>query len=193
MDVFGIPVSLTYKGDPHLKSFPGGLATLLVRAGVFIYFLMQLIQVWQKSTTIQASQYRLDLSKDSRQYNLTDKDFDFAYKLEYIFFQQEPEVYPWVMNAAGRSVQQKIRVKQDIEICKFGRLGLEPNTIDYLNVVKNYYCPKEINFQLQGSYSAQSIKQIQLQVTYCNQTNLDLKYNKTKQLKMKQICKTLGF
>ena len=45
LDVFGIPVSLTYKRDPYMKSFIGGLCTLIVRAGVFIYLITQFIEV----------------------------------------------------------------------------------------------------------------------------------------------------
>eukprot|EP00347_Sterkiella_histriomuscorum_P008262 403345754 len=200
LDVFGIPVSLTYKSDPHLKSFIGGLVTLLVRIGVFAFLATQIIDVINRKTNIQSSYYRLDLSSDPRIYNLTEKDFDMAFKLEYIFFEREPDVqanldqyvdvrinqnyFPWV-EVAGRSTQQKIRYRQQLEICKYGRLGLYPDSIDYLNIVKNYYCPKKVNLQLQGSYSAQSIYQIQIQVQYCNQGYLDTMYNKTKQCKSK--------
>ena len=43
MDKFGIPVSLTYKADPHLKSFVGGFVTVLARLGVCAFFILQLI------------------------------------------------------------------------------------------------------------------------------------------------------
>ncbi len=40
MDKFGIPVSLTYKSDPHLKSFIGGFVTILARLGVFGFLIL---------------------------------------------------------------------------------------------------------------------------------------------------------
>lgn len=40
MDKFGIPVSLTYKSDPHLKLFIGGVVTLLANIGVFGFLVM---------------------------------------------------------------------------------------------------------------------------------------------------------
>ena len=43
MDKFGIPVSLTYKADPHLKSFVGGFVTVLARLGVFAFLIIQCI------------------------------------------------------------------------------------------------------------------------------------------------------
>ncbi|CDW78736.1 UNKNOWN [Stylonychia lemnae] len=124
LDVFGIPVSLTYKNEPHLKSFVGGLATM---------FLSQNIYYWQDNN--------------------------------------------------GRSTQIKIRNRLETGKCNYGRLDIQPDTIDYLNIIKSYECPQNFNFQLQGSYSAEASRQIQVGVFPCNQTFLDIKYNKTKKCK----------
>ena len=52
MDKFGVPVSLTYKKDPHLKSFVGGLVTILARIGVFGFLILQIIDVFNMTATI---------------------------------------------------------------------------------------------------------------------------------------------
>ena len=92
MDKFGIPVSLTYKNDPHLKSFAGGLVTLLARLGVLAFLLLQCVQVFSRASIIQSSAYRREMTKDATSYDLTIKDFDYAFRVEYIFFKKEPEI-----------------------------------------------------------------------------------------------------
>ena len=37
MDMFGVPVSLTYKNDTHFKSLPGGMMTVIIRVGIIAY------------------------------------------------------------------------------------------------------------------------------------------------------------
>jgi hypothetical protein len=44
-DRFGTPVSLTYKGDPRIKSTLGGLLTVIVRITTIGYFVYDLIRV----------------------------------------------------------------------------------------------------------------------------------------------------
>ena len=39
MDMFGVPVSLTYKNDTHFKSLAGGMMTLLIRVAIIAYFI----------------------------------------------------------------------------------------------------------------------------------------------------------
>ena len=38
-DMFGVPVSLTYKNDTHFKSLPGGMMTMAIRIGILVYFI----------------------------------------------------------------------------------------------------------------------------------------------------------
>ncbi len=37
LDMFGIPVSLTYKNENKIKSFAGGMMTLAARVFIFVY------------------------------------------------------------------------------------------------------------------------------------------------------------
>ena len=55
MDKFGVPVSLTYKNDPHLKSFVGGFVTVLARLGVLGFLVLQIIDVFRRTPNIQSS------------------------------------------------------------------------------------------------------------------------------------------
>ncbi|CDW86101.1 UNKNOWN [Stylonychia lemnae] len=173
MDVFGIPVSLTYKNEPHIKSFIGGFATVLMRTGVFIYLLYQCADVLKRKTIIQSSQHRLDLSflktEPEVQENLE----------QYAYVQLSQNQYPWVIENE-RSIQLKVRNRLETENCKYGRLGLQENSIDYLKIIKTYQCPKKIDFQLQSSYSARLAQQVQIAVFPCNQTYLDITTNNTK-------------
>ncbi|CDW75198.1 UNKNOWN [Stylonychia lemnae] len=195
MDVFGIPVSLTYKNEPRIKSFSGGFATIFMRSGVLAYLLYQCVDVLKRKTILQSSSLKLDLSNEENMYRLTQNEFDIAFKAEYNFFKTEPEVqenielyayiqlsqniYTWTTQN-GRSTQVRQRNRLETEICQYGRLGLQEDTIDYLNIAKTYQCPKKLDFQLQGSYSARVSKQIQIGIYPCNQTYLDITTNGTK-------------
>ncbi|CDW83536.1 UNKNOWN [Stylonychia lemnae] len=202
LDSFGIPVSLTFKNDPHLKSFVGGAMTVLSRIGVFIYLALQMISVFSKTATIQASFYRRDLIKDPTQYDLTLKDFDYGIRLEYVFYEREPQIqaeldqyvymqisqniYTWVKDKKGNSVFQKQKIKTELGNCSQGRLGLKEGEVDYLGIINGYQCPKDVNYQIKGSFSGEQTKFIQLSVRDCNQTYLNEAYNKTKQCKSKK-------
>lgn len=41
MDVYGVPVSLTYKKEPQIKSTVGGIATIAARVAVAAYLAVQ--------------------------------------------------------------------------------------------------------------------------------------------------------
>ncbi|CDW88164.1 UNKNOWN [Stylonychia lemnae] len=134
-------------------------------------------------------------------YRLTENEFDLAFKAEYNFLKTEPEVqenlelyafvqlsqniYTWTTQN-GRSTQLRQRNRLETEICQYGRLGLHEDTIDYLNIAKTYQCPKKLDFQLQGSYSARVSKQVQIGIYPCNQTYLDITTNGTKICKSKE-------
>ncbi|CDW75886.1 UNKNOWN [Stylonychia lemnae] len=163
-----------------------------MRGGVLAYLLYQCVDVLKRKTVIQSSSLRLDLSNEENIYKLTQDEFDIAYKVEYSLLKTEPEVqenldqyayvqlsqniYPWVTEN-GRSIQLRQRYRIETEICQYGRLGLQEDSIDYLNIIKTYQCPKTLDFQLQGSYSARVAQQVQIGVFPCNQTYLDITNN----------------
>ena len=52
VDSYGVPVSLTYKGDPQIKSLLGGSATILARTLVVAYFVYQCKGVLDRNYTL---------------------------------------------------------------------------------------------------------------------------------------------
>ena len=63
-DSFGTPVSMTYKNDRFIKSFIGGLFTVLARFGVIIFLLVQCLKVINREKVIQTAILKKDLSND---------------------------------------------------------------------------------------------------------------------------------
>ncbi|CDW71381.1 UNKNOWN [Stylonychia lemnae] len=136
------------------------------------------------------------------QYDLTLKDFDYGVRLEYVFYEREPQIqveldqyvylqisqniYTWVKDHLGNSVFHKEKIKTALGHCNYGRLGLKEGQVDYLGIKDGYQCPKTINYQIKGSFSGEQSKFIQLSVRDCNQTYLDEVYNHTKKCKSKQ-------
>ncbi|CDW87692.1 UNKNOWN [Stylonychia lemnae] len=100
-----------------------------------------------------------------------------------IMEQFSQNIYTWVKDSKGNNVFQKKKIKTELANCKDGRLGLNPGGQDYLGLKTGYQCPKDINYQIKGTFSGQQSKFIQASVRDCNQTYLDEVYNKTKKCK----------
>jgi hypothetical protein len=66
VDSYGVPVSLTYKGDPQIKSVFGGLATIIARIIVIAYFVYQCNKVLKRDFAIETSVMKRNLSKDDK-------------------------------------------------------------------------------------------------------------------------------
>lgn len=64
LDVYGVPVTLTYKGQPQIKSVVGGVATIVARLLVLAYFALQCVGVIDNKYTLQTSFIKRDLTVD---------------------------------------------------------------------------------------------------------------------------------
>ena len=80
------------KSNTTVQTFPGGLATLLSRFTIFIFFLYKSYGVYNQDHTLQTSVLRRDLTTDQTAYNLTQNNFDFGLRIENILDIFEPEV-----------------------------------------------------------------------------------------------------
>ena len=78
-----MPVSLTYKADPFIKSTYGGSLTLAARIGILVVLIVQCVSVINKSATITTGFYRRDLSVDPTEYHLNVNNFGYAVRVEY--------------------------------------------------------------------------------------------------------------
>ncbi|CDW89063.1 UNKNOWN [Stylonychia lemnae] len=136
LDVFGIPVSLTYKNDPCIKSFAGGMATLIMRSA----------DIFDMAFKVE---YNLLNTEPEVQKNLD----------QYAYIQLTQNNYFWE-DVKGRSTQIRIRNRLETGKCEYGRLGLTRDSIDYLNIIKTYECPLNFKFQLQdiNDFSENPIK-----------------------------------
>lgn len=165
MDNFGIPVSLTYKGDPQIKSVIGGTSTILARIMVIAYFVFQSKNVIERDYQLQTSVTKRDLSTDNETVHLNSSNFDFGIRLEYLFNNNEPQVeknldqyvflsvtqniYTWVLDSDGKgTVFNKTKIMTEMELCQQGRLGTNKNQKDYLGVNDLYLCPKNFSYQI---------------------------------------------
>jgi hypothetical protein len=90
VDSYGVPVSLTYKGDPQIKSLFGGIATILARTIVIAYFVYQCKWVFDRDFTLETSVMKRDLSKDDKMVLFNKTNFDFGINLQYNFYEKEP-------------------------------------------------------------------------------------------------------
>ncbi|TNV81156.1 hypothetical protein FGO68_gene1145 [Halteria grandinella] len=196
LDNFGIPIAFTYKKSTHVKSFTGGLMTLIAYCLVFAFFLYQCKNVFVRDFSLQTLTTKRDLQYNSDIINVTQKELDFGIRLEYYLREFEPEVqknldqyvevsvsqnvYTWKLDQQGLPIFDKQKQTTELIPCQIGRLGSSKNKKDYLNLEADYLCPKDVNYQIQGSFSGEVSRFIQIAVKSCNQAALNKKYNNTK-------------
>lgn len=138
IDRYGIPVGLTYKGEPEITSVVGGLATILARVVIITYLGVSCKGVFDKNYTIQTSMLKRDLTIDKEIYNLTKDNFDFGIRLDYSLRNSEPDVfnnldqyvdlrvtqnyYMWTKDADGNPVPNRIKNRTNLVQCNPPRL-----------------------------------------------------------------------
>ena len=64
LDSFGIPVSLTYKENPEIKSSLGGMMTILSRLLIITYLGLQFSDVIRRKYTLQTSSLKKNFFED---------------------------------------------------------------------------------------------------------------------------------
>jgi hypothetical protein len=164
IDVYGVPVSLTYKSDPQIKSTVGGMATILARVAVAAFLGTQCKAVIDQKYTLQTSLLKRDLTTDDTMFNLTMDNFDFGLRLAYVLGAWEPDVvanldqyidlrvtqnyYFWVMDSTGTPQFNKTKVRTNLVPCGSNRLGMTADSPDYLGLKSTYLCPDKIDYQI---------------------------------------------
>ncbi|TNV83622.1 hypothetical protein FGO68_gene15123 [Halteria grandinella] len=199
VDAFGVPISLTYKRQTHIKSFVGGLFTLLAYGLIAAFFFYQCKSVITREYGVEDLTIKRNLQNGTDMLNITQTDFDFGVKVDYLNKLHEPEVQAnieeyieltvsqevskWVYDYNGEPVHIKDKTFAKLGSCDYGRLGLVEGIKNYLFIRENYYCAHNFTFQLQGSSTGQLQKYIVIDARACNQTSLNIKYNNTKKCK----------
>lgn len=57
-----MPVTLTYKKQPQIKSLLGGTFTMMVKVGIFMYFVYSCLGVFLRENSVNVSSLRRDLT-----------------------------------------------------------------------------------------------------------------------------------
>jgi hypothetical protein len=107
-DTFGIPVSLTYKEKPEIRSVIGGLFTITARLAIAVYFCIACAGIFNRNYTVQTSLLNRDLTKDVTLYNLTENNFDFAVRMDWAWKYYEPKVWEHLDEYVDLRVTQNV-------------------------------------------------------------------------------------
>jgi hypothetical protein len=78
IDIYGHPISLTYKSETTYKSIIGGFSTILSRAAILGYLASYLVNVYNNDCTINKSSIFRNTIIDNTTYYLNESNFDFA-------------------------------------------------------------------------------------------------------------------
>ena len=65
IDIFGTPVKMFYKGKDTYKTGKGGCLTILYTLMIAAYFIMMILQVVKRSTTLSNAMSTRELTHDS--------------------------------------------------------------------------------------------------------------------------------
>ncbi len=88
-DSYGHPINLTYEGETTYKSFIGGLLTILTRVAILSYLISELLQVLDKKSTVEVSEFKQNAALDPNNYSIDQSKFDMAIRLNYLQFYNE--------------------------------------------------------------------------------------------------------
>eukprot|EP00347_Sterkiella_histriomuscorum_P023350 403334981 len=178
MDVFGHPITFTYKHNDSFKSSIGGVFTLLFRIGILVYFLIEISSVFQKKSTIQNSTYIRNLSVDKTQTNLDPSNFDIAVSMfmynetvknnlsKYFKIQIRATTNEWI----NATAYDERFVDFNLSICDRSRFAGIEKEAESLGVYDSFLCPENFNFTLQGSFAANKNSYISVQIWKCEKT-----------------------
>ncbi|CDW90646.1 UNKNOWN [Stylonychia lemnae] len=187
-DKFGHPIQLKYKNRSTYNTLFGGIITLIARLGIFIYFLLAIIDVTQKKSFVKNSLVIRDLALDETEFKIDTDNFDIAVQLKYSV--NDPKVQnnlgayayvsvnkysmQYIMNNGSLTYNLKIdrlNLSNNIDSfisfivpCEANRFLGEKEQTKKLGITNYFYCPKTINATLKGSLSSSSSKFITVSV-----------------------------
>eukprot|EP00347_Sterkiella_histriomuscorum_P020940 403335868 len=179
----------------------GGVATMIFRLGIFVFLIIELINVINKKSTITNSRYVRNLALDKTVYHLDQSNFDIAYRLlvrnqslqnidHDMYFQVHllQLEFEWINN--GRDYVETSH-HFDFAKCDETRFAGEIQQASQLGIFENYNCPKNLSLHLVGSYNSNSAKMGYFSLGKCTQQNLDQKGIKKKCASEKDIYDAL--
>ena len=77
-DLFGIPISLKYKGEDTFKTPIGGIVSIISYLSVLAFVLFDLNAVIARESTVKVKSVLKDVTDYNEVYNLTHDNFDLA-------------------------------------------------------------------------------------------------------------------
>ena len=190
IDIFGRPVGLKYKNRYNSNSIVGGCFTILITAGISLYFALLVVM----SNDNQAAQITQSLEKRNmgmdadRKLTLDINNFDialgvyyggsntsitqaniddyFTYGLniiDYELFTTQAEI-----NAYG-STYRWDKTPVPMVICDSTRFKNMSEITSNLGITDVYYCPDpSFKLELQGGFTTPTAKIFEVSIDYCN-------------------------
>eukprot|EP00347_Sterkiella_histriomuscorum_P003157 403365373 len=193
-DQFGHPIRLTYKNNDTYKTLPGGIVTLILRIAILVYFITEVVNVFQKKSTVTNSSYIRNTAIDTTEYHLDQSKWDIAFNMQYQF----PNDPKYNINTLHRYVNLKVEKAkfffelvdgaltwntktEDMELvdCPEGRFLGETQITQNLGIGgpnNKFKCPKDVNLTLQGGFSSPSLKMLRTIIVRCENDYLQKHY-----------------
>ena len=81
LDSYGYPINMTYKSSSEFKTVFGGAITIFFRMIVLLYIGFQINDLAHNKNTIKTKTVHKNLAIDQEKWNLTQTNFDIAWRL----------------------------------------------------------------------------------------------------------------
>src|SRR5687768_15343496 len=81
IDMYGHPITLTYKNQATYKTALGGVFTIISRCLLLSYFLYQVVNIINHESTITTTTHKNNITMDPTKYAFNSSNFDFAVKM----------------------------------------------------------------------------------------------------------------
>lgn len=190
-DMFGIPISLTYKGNTVFKTKLGGMVSLIATIIIYYYTIVLFKMLVERGgSTVSVNSIQTDLTYDPIEYNIGKAGFGFGIALVHSngsdILQSSSLVSVSIQQVNwygsdigdGHSVSSSPLSYSVCEPSDFENLNYE--TLNTLKVFTEYYWPDDLDYSISGNLISTNYNYVKITVskwsgqTYCDtESNID--------------------
>ena len=177
-DLFGIPISLTYKGDTEFKTCIGGCTSIFVTSIILYYAALLLkILINREESNVSVNTIQTDLTYNPVSYNIGRAGFTFGVALVHnngsdlmndeSLLTMDIEQVTWVGAEIGDN-HTAFANKINHSVCDVSDFSnLNSRTLDSLNVFSEYYCPDQHDYNISGNLISTLYNYVRVKIKKC--------------------------
>ena len=183
-DVFGKSITLTYKGEDDMKSFYGGVISIILKLAVFVTFMILLVQLFRRRFAETATKTVVeDIFNDDTRHYIGHSGF--ALGMSYMDYANNPSVIHNYLadqtyfgvrflefNLVRNANKTSTSTTTSFEMGNWTEKEFEGIHEDVFQdkVMNGFLCPLNKNYTLQGDYNSRDFYGVRIEIQKCINT-----------------------